>query len=92
MLKIFFSSLLAVAVLLVGGSANAAKVETAGGASSYGQPDQLSVASGVTAMTSRPDGTGYWIATSDGSVLNFGAASHFGDMSAVTLNLSLIHI
>lgn len=90
MLKIFFSSLLAVAVLLVGGPANAAKVETAGGASSYGQPDQLSVASGVTAMTSRPDGTGYWIATSDGSVLNFGAASHFGDMSAVTLNKPLV--
>ncbi len=86
----FLSTILATAVFLVGGPANAAKVETAGGASVYGQPDQLSVASGIAAMTSRPDGAGYWIATSGGTVLNFGAASHFGDMSAVTLNKPVV--
>ena len=86
----FFAALLVIAVILVGGPVNAAKVETAGGASSYGQPDELSVESGVTAMTSRADGSGYWIATSDGTVLNFGAASHFGDMSAVTLNKPVV--
>ena len=89
-LKMFFSALVATGVLLAGAPANAAKVESAGNASVYGQPDQLSVASGIAAMTSRSDGAGYWIATSEGTVLKFGAASHFGDMSAVTLNKPVV--
>jgi len=77
-------------LLLAADPAGAAKVESAGGAVIYGQPDQTSLASGVAAMTSRSDGQGYWIATSEGTVLSFGSAGHFGDMGAVTLNQPVV--
>ena len=64
----------------------AAKVEAVGGAIAYGQPDSSSLTSQVEAMVSKADGSGYWMATQTGTVVNFGQALHFGDMSGTQLN------
>ena len=90
MSKKLSAAALSTLLLLIAAPLAAAQVETAGDAVIYGQPDQASIATGVAAMTSRSDGKGYWIATSDGAVLNFGAAGHFGDMGAIALNQPVV--
>lgn len=78
------------ALALFATPAAAAKVEVVGGAIGYGQPDSQSLTSPVAAMTSKHDGSGYWIATQVGGVVNFGQASHFGDMSGKPLNQPIV--
>ncbi len=73
-------------LVVVSTPAAAAKVEAVGGAIAYGQPDSSSLTSQVEAMVSKADGSGYWMATQTGTVVNFGQALHFGDMSGTQLN------
>jgi hypothetical protein len=40
----------------------------------------------AAALSGLPDGSGYWIFTNRGRAIPFGAAEHFGDMSAIPLN------
>ena len=80
MLKKLSAVTLTTLLLLIPVPVAAAKVEPAGDAVIYGQPDEASMASRVTAMASHLDGNGYWVATANGMVLNFGSAGHFGDL------------
>ena len=87
--KMWILSLVAATLALlvvVSTPAAAAKVEAVGGAIAYGQPDSSSLTSQVEAMVSKADGSGYWMATQTGTVVNFGQALHFGDMSGTQLN------
>ena len=87
--KIWFRSLIVTFLVLpaiVATPVAAAKIEVVGDAISHGQPSTESMTSSVAAMTSKGDGSGYWIATQDGAVVNFGGAMHFGDMSGTPLN------
>ena len=90
MLKKLSAVTLTTLLLLIPVPVAAAKVEPAGDAVIYGQPDEASMASRVTAMASHLDGNGYWVATANGMVLNFGSAGHFGDMDSVTLNQPVV--
>ena len=40
----------------------------------------------VVSMSATPDGSGYWVFTTKGRVIPFGAAQWYGDMSSKTLN------
>ena len=37
-----------------------------------------------------PDGLGYWIATTEGVVVEFGQAQHYGDMKGTALNKPIV--
>lgn len=90
MLKVSFVAILVSLVIWVGDPALAVKVESVGVASIYGQPDPSAIAPGAGAMTSRPDGLGYWIATTEGVVVEFGQAQHYGDMKGTALNKPIV--
>jgi uncharacterized delta-60 repeat protein len=47
---------------------------------------QLEPGEHVAALSGLPDGSGYWSFTDRGRAIAFGAADHFGDMSAIPLN------
>jgi hypothetical protein len=47
---------------------------------------QLDPGEHAAALSGLPDGSGYWIFTNRGRAIAFGAAGHFGDMSAIRLN------
>jgi hypothetical protein len=62
---------------------------------SYGQPFCGSPRPGqlnapVVGMAMAPDVGGYWLATADGSVLNFGTARSFGSMAGKPLNSPIV--
>ena len=86
------SVVLAVAsiILFSGTSASAVKVEAVGTAFTYGQPDSELMSSAAGAMTAKSDGSGYWLATTEGSVFAFGQALHFGDMTNTVLNQPIV--
>jgi hypothetical protein len=46
----------------------------------------------VAGMASTPDGSGYWLAWSNGSVTDYGNALDFGDASKFALNQPIAHI
>tara|TARA_Y100001970_G_scaffold179520_1_gene218503 strand:+ start:57776 stop:59104 length:1329 start_codon:yes stop_codon:yes gene_type:complete len=77
-------------VVLLADPASAVKVEPVGTASVYGQPDPNLMAPGAGAMTARSDGLGYWIATTEGVVVGFGQADHYGDMKGTALNQPIV--
>jgi hypothetical protein len=46
----------------------------------------------VVGMAATPDGSGYWLAKSDGAVTDFGAAQFYGSMAGLALNSPIAHI
>jgi hypothetical protein len=58
----------------------AGSVDGFGPMSSCGDLSSEIVPGEVAGMASRPDGSGYWIALSDGAVYAFGRASSYGDL------------
>jgi hypothetical protein len=64
------------------------RVEVRGGAAWYGNVPLASLVAGerVSSIAGLPGGDGYWVFTTRGRVLPFGAAWFYGDMSHVALN------
>jgi hypothetical protein len=53
---------------------------------------KMSVPSPVVGMATTRDGKGYWIATADGTVYNFGDAPNYGDLSKILLTAPVVGI
>lgn len=49
-------------------------------------------AASVVGLALTPDGNGYWLAESDGSVLTFGDAGNYGSLAGVALNKPVVGI
>ncbi len=55
-------------------------------------PHQAVLASNVVGMAATPDGGGYWLTDSSGSVSTHGDAAYFGSMAGTALNAPISHI
>jgi hypothetical protein len=66
-------------------------VSASGGAVSFGSI-ATSVDAPIIGMASTPDGRGYWLAGSDGSVFAFGDATYFGGLANRTLRRPIVGI
>jgi len=53
---------------------------------------EANVPAPVVGMASLPDGGGYWLVRSDGSVSTHGAAANYGSMAGTPLNAPVAHI
>jgi hypothetical protein len=69
----------------------AGTVSASGGAESYGSVAE-SLTAPIVGMASTPDGQGYWLVGSDGSIFPFGDATNFGDLANRTLRRPIVGI
>ena len=58
----------------------------------YGSLGATPLISTVAGMASTPGGGGYWLATGDGGIFNFGSAPFYGSLSGIALNAPVIGI
>ena len=76
--------------MLAPAKARAGAVTGAGNAPSYGGATGLAYDSPVVGIVAAPDGSGYWLADADGSVLAFGGAKLFGSIPTKALRASIV--
>lgn len=62
------------------------------GARSFGSLAGSGINAPVVAITSTPDGNGYWLAAADGGVFAFGDARYHGSEAAHHLNAPVVAI
>ena len=69
-------------------------VISAGDATGYGMPSQSGLChnNNSASMVASASGHGYWVIQRDGTILNFGDASPFGNASNTTANVVGIDI
>jgi hypothetical protein len=63
-----------------------------GDASFYGSMGGQHLNAPIVAVTSTPDGKGYWEVGSDGGVFSFGDASFYGSMGGQHLNAPIVAV